>query len=43
MDKFVIRYYEQGRYTVDQMKVFVTANWITEKQFEEVTGVSFGK
>ena len=35
------RYYNMGLYTIDQMKVFVAAKWITAEQFETITGVPY--
>lgn len=32
------RYYDSGRYTKDQVKVFVQAGWITPEQYQEITG-----
>ncbi|MEC1778394.1 XkdX family protein [Schinkia azotoformans] len=32
------RYYDMGKYTLDQMKVFVQAGWITPEQYTEITG-----
>lgn len=34
----VQRYYNLGYYTVDQVKVFVVANKITEAEFTQITG-----
>lgn len=31
------RYYDMGKYTLEQMKVFVKAKWIEEEQFKEIT------
>lgn len=41
MGESVIRYYKQGRYTNEQMKIFVKVNWITVEQYVEVTGVEY--
>lgn len=30
-----------GKYTDEQMKVFVQAGWITEAQYFEITGVEY--
>lgn len=35
------RYYDMGKYTDEQMKVFVQANWITAAQYEEITGITY--
>ena len=35
------RYYDSGRYTDEQMKVFVLAGWITPEQYKEITGVDY--
>ncbi len=32
------RYYKMGKYTKEQIKVFVLAGWISEDQFKEITG-----
>lgn len=37
----VKRYYDMGKYTNEQMKVFVQAKWITEEQYLEITGVVY--
>lgn len=31
-------YYDTKRYDKDRVKVFVKVNWITEDQYEEITG-----
>ncbi len=31
------RYYDMGKYTNEQIKIFVRAKWITEEEFEEIT------
>ena len=41
MGKAVIRYYKQGRYTDEDMKIFVMVNWITKEQYEELTGIKY--
>lgn len=40
MDWFglVKRYYDSGRYTKENVKVFVAAGKITPEQYEEITG-----
>lgn len=30
-----------GKYTDEQMKVFVMAGWITEAQYTEITGIEY--
>ena len=35
------RYYNMGFYTIEQMKVFVMAKWITPEQFETITAVPY--
>lgn len=32
------RYYGMGKYTKEQVKIFVLAKWITEEQYKEITG-----
>lgn len=32
------RYYDEGRYTKDQVKIFVRAKWITSDEYKEITG-----
>lgn len=34
-------YYKAGYYTNDQMKVFVTAGWITADDYQAITGQNF--
>lgn len=35
------KYYDQGRYTNEQVKVFLQANWITAEQYKEITGIDY--
>lgn len=35
------RYYDSGRYTKDQVKVFVMAGWITEEEYNLITGEDY--
>jgi uncharacterized XkdX family phage protein len=35
------KYYDMGKYTDEQMKVFVGAEWITPEQYKEITGVEY--
>lgn len=35
------RYYDMGKYTNEQMKVFVKGNKITIEEYEEITGVKY--
>jgi uncharacterized XkdX family phage protein len=37
----VKRYYDMGKYTDEQMKVFVKAEWITPEQYLEITDVEY--
>lgn len=37
----VKRYYDMGKYTDEQMKVFVQAKWITVDQYKEITGIKY--
>jgi uncharacterized XkdX family phage protein len=32
------RYYDMGKYTKEQVKIFVKAGWITPEQYQEITG-----
>lgn len=34
-------YYQKGYYTSDQMKVFVTAGWITAEDYQTITGQDY--
>jgi uncharacterized XkdX family phage protein len=34
---WIQQYYEKGYYTVNQMKVFVTAGWITAEDYKTIT------
>lgn len=38
---WITNYYQKGYYTNDQMKVFVTAGWITADDFQAITGEYF--
>lgn len=35
------KYYDMGKYTDEQMKIFVKAEWITEEQYKEITGIEY--
>lgn len=35
------RYYDQGRYTDEQVKVFVKAKWITAEEYKTITGIKY--
>lgn len=35
------RYYNEGRYTIEQMKVFVKGKKITPEEFEKITGIPY--
>lgn len=35
------KYYDMGKYTTDQVKVFVQAKWITAEQYETITGIEY--
>lgn len=37
----VKRYYDMGKYSDEQVKVFVKAGWITEEQYKEITGEEY--
>ena len=45
MDWFekIKRYYDNGRYTKDEVKKFVEFNKITEEQYKEITGEDYIK
>jgi uncharacterized XkdX family phage protein len=34
---WITTYYQKGYYTNDQMKVFVTAGWITSEDYKMIT------
>lgn len=34
-------YFDDGLYTVEQVKVFVKARWITEEEYKKITGVDY--
>lgn len=35
------KYYDMGKYTDEQMKVFVKAGWITEAEYKTITGKKY--
>lgn len=35
------KYYDMGKYTLEQMKVFVKAKYITAAQYKEITGTEY--
>lgn len=35
------RHYDAGRYTNEQVKIFVQAKWITEEQYKQITGIDY--
>jgi uncharacterized XkdX family phage protein len=35
---WVLDYYKQGYYNVDDLQLFVRVNWITADQYKQVTG-----
>ena len=35
------KYYDEGRYTNAQVKIFVRAKWITAVQYQEITGAEY--
>ena len=41
MFKLVKRYYEKGYYTIDNVRIFVSAGKITEEEFKDITGVDY--
>lgn len=34
-------HYDAGRYTEEQVKVFVVAKWITTAQYKQITGIDY--
>ena len=34
-------WYDRGRKTAEEIKVFVKAGWITAKEFKEITGMDY--
>lgn len=41
MKDLVEKYYKQGQYTADDMKVFVKATYITADDFKTLTGTDY--
>jgi len=41
MFESIKRYYNMGKYTDDQMKIFVQANWITEAEYNDITEIEY--
>lgn len=39
--EMIKRYYDMGKYTDEQVKVFVRAGRITEEQYKEITGLEY--
>lgn len=37
----VRRYYDMGKYTNEQVKVFVQTDKITEEEYKEITGMEY--
>lgn len=37
----ILKYYTQGKYTVDNMRLFVATKFITVEDFEKVVGISY--
>lgn len=35
------RYYDMGKYSDEQMKVFVKAGWISDEQYKEITNIPY--
>lgn len=35
------RYYDEDRYTDEQVKIFVKAKWIDEIQYKEITNIEY--
>lgn len=35
------KYYDEGRYTDVQVKIFVRAGWITEAEYKTITGKKY--
>lgn len=38
---WISSYYQKGYYTDDQMRVFVTAGWITADDYKSITGQDY--
>jgi hypothetical protein len=41
MGAYVKQYYQQGLYTDDQLKVFVQAAYITQQDYQDLTGTPY--
>lgn len=41
MDKWVIKYFNKGLYSNEQMKVFVECKWLTPEQYKELTKIEY--
>lgn len=41
MKNTITRYFKEGIYTEEQVKIFVKANWITEEEYLEITGIKY--
>lgn len=41
MGKWVIKFYKEGLYDNDKMKIFVKCDWITADQYKELTGIDY--
>jgi uncharacterized XkdX family phage protein len=41
MYDFIKQFYDEGLYINDNVKVFVSATWITETEYETITGEAY--
>ncbi|WP_072060837.1 XkdX family protein [Clostridium novyi] len=41
MYKFIKEYFDLKLYTIEDVKVFVVARWITEEEFKTITGTEY--
>ena len=41
MYKILKKYFDKGYYTSEQVKVFVNSGYITEAEYEEITGQTY--
>lgn len=39
--KVIKKYYEAKHYDVEQVKVFVLANYISDTEYKEITGIEY--
>lgn len=41
MYEYLKEYYDEGFFTVDDMKYFVSAGWITATEYKDITDVEY--